>query len=235
MFMKRRKLLFALFLMGGVAVKAQFLHAVGFGVGLSYGKENWSAEQWATQEKYLLGFNGIIFAEFLEDPNYKWRSEIMYNGLGTNELVEKSNYTNRTNYISFDNYLKYQYELDKIVPYALIGPRLEYVFTRSASIFPDAIRGMQSIHLSAAIGAGIELVWFSRIKPFAEVFYNHDIMNSYYGNVKSISPYLNGSEMREIIGQHDYEFRIGFKYIIKGKVVGCPRVINPAGNPVGAQ
>jgi hypothetical protein len=61
-------------------------------------------------------------------------------------------------------------------------------------------------------------------------------MPSFFGNVASNDPYppLYKTSISEIINNRDYELRIGVKYVFEGKDK-CPRVINPAGNPVGAQ
>lgn len=234
--MNKSKLLFAILFLSSFSAGAQFLYALGAAAGVSYGKENWSNEQWAAQEKYLPGLNGAVIAEFFQDPNFQWRSELMYNQLGTKEVVVTNNYVNRTNYISFNNYLKVNYPLFSFIPYILIGPRIEYLFSRSASVFPDAIGGMYSFHISAAAGVGVEKICFGHVKPFIEFFYNRDVMPSFTGNVASNSPVppLQGTTLSEVINSHDYELRIGLKYVFDGKSQ-CPKVINPAGNPEGAQ
>jgi hypothetical protein len=225
--MKRAIMACVLFIIS-FSAKAQFFNAMGAAAGISYGKEGWSEEQWATQEKYYLRFNGAILAEFFDNPVYKWRSEFMYNQLGTQELVVANKFTNATTYISFNNYLKYQHEFFKFMPYVLIGPRIAYLFSRSASVFQDAIGGMYTIHISAAAGAGVELVSFSRFKPFVEIFYNHDVMPSFSGTVASTSPFLNKEAIPEVINNHDYELRIGLKYVFRPRDK-CPHVDNSAG------
>ncbi|HTB32497.1 MAG TPA: hypothetical protein VK808_10750 [Bacteroidia bacterium] len=235
--MKKIKFVVAIIFLFSVAARAQFFNAIGLAAGISYGKEGWSQDQWATQEQYLLKFNAAVLAEFFEDPVYKWRSEIMYNQLGTKELVNEGKFVNGTTYISFNNYLKYQHEFFKFIPYLLIGPRVAYLFQRSPQIFGDVIGGMYTIHVSAAAGIGAELVSYSRFKPFIEFFYNHDIMPSFIGNTGSIAPLGNPlyhTVLSETIMAHDYELRIGIKYHIKGQSK-CPAVINPAGNPAGAE
>jgi len=208
-----------------MSCSAQFFYAIGAAAGISYGKEGWSEEQWASQEKYILRLNGAVLAEFFDDPRFQWRSEIMYNELGTKELVVTDKYSNLTNYITFNNYLKYRHEFFRIVPYGLIGLRVAYLFTRSASIFPDAIGGMYTIHVSAAVGAGIELVTYNHFKPFIEAFYNRDVMPSFIVHVASIDPYLKPTAISEVINNHDYELRIGIKYVFDPGEK-CPKVYN---------
>jgi hypothetical protein len=234
--MRKSRLVFAILCLSSLSAGAQFLYSLGIAAGISYGKEGWSNEQWSSQEKYLLGFNGAVLAEFFRDENFQWRSELMYNQLGTKEAVAADNYVNRTNYISFNNYLKIKYPLFYFTPYILIGPRVEYLLSRGAAVFSDAIDGMYSFHITGAVGIGIEKICFGHFKPFLELFYNRDIMPSFIGHVESNDPYqpLKGTTISEVINSHDYELRIGVKYVFDRRSE-CPRVINPAGNPVGAQ
>jgi hypothetical protein len=228
--MKKSRIIFVLLLACSFAANAQFFNAIGIAAGVSYNKEGWSNEQWGTQEKYLLRYNGAIIAEFFDDPKYQWRSELMYNMLGVKELYLQNTFINQTNYITFNNYWKYKHEFYKWIPYFLIGPRVAYLMTRSAGIFGDVIGGMYTIHVSAAAGIGVEKVCYSRFKPFIEFFYNHDIMPSFIGNVGSIAPItspLYHTILSETIMQRDYELRIGVKYHIKGKPK-CPAVDNAA-------
>ncbi len=203
-------------------IRAQFLYSLGIAAGVSYGKETWTAEQYQTKEKYLLGPNGAVLAEFFRGTAFNWRAEIMYNGLGTKEAVSGENYTNTTNYISLNNYLKYTYEFVYFKVYGLVGPRVEYLLNRKAAVYPDVINGMSPLHLSAAGGVGFELYSYSHIKPFAEAFYNRDISPSFNGNFQGTT----------IVSQHDFEFRLGLKYVFNEKNK-CPKVDNSAGQPPG--
>lgn len=61
-------------------------------------------------------------------------------------------------------------------------------------------------------------------------------MPSFSGHVLSNDPYppLAGTTLPENINSHDFELRIGIKYVFKGRNE-CPHVDNSAGNPPGAQ
>lgn len=214
---------------------AQFFNAIGIAIGQSFSKEQWSAEQWQTQEKYLEGLNIAVFADFFDNPNFQWRTEFMYNQLGTKEYVQTIQYVNNTNYISFNNYFKCSLPLFSWTPYLLIGPRLADLSDRSAGIFPDAIAGMKSFQITAAVGIGIEKISFSRVKPFLEVFYNREIIPSFNGRVLSNSPNEPvGTTMTDKITTQDFEWRVGLKCSLE-KRTKCPHVDNSAGNPPGAQ
>lgn len=154
--MKKKIVLFYLLFFSMFCANAQFLYSLGIAGGISYGKEKWNHEQWSTNENSILGLNGAVLAEFFSDRNFQWRSEFMYNQLGTREAVQGVSYINQTNYISFNNYLKCSYPLFNFIPYVLIGPRVEYLLTRGAAVFPDVISGMYSFHVSGAVGIGVE-------------------------------------------------------------------------------
>jgi hypothetical protein len=225
--MKKSKLIVALLFLCSFSAGAQFLYSIGIGAGINYGKEGWNEERYAAQEHYLMKYHGAVLAEFFGNPVYKWRSEIMYNMLGTKELYLTDTYVNSTTFISFNNYLKYQHEFFKWIPYLLIGPRVEYLYSRGGQ-FADVIGGEFSFHVSGAVGVGIEPVWFSHFKVFMEVFYNHDIMPSFIGSINSLTPPPLNYQMSEVIMKHDYELRIGLKYVFE-KHDKCPHVDNPAG------
>jgi len=233
--MKRSVITILVIWLSMISAHAQFFNAIGIAAGQSFSKEQWSAEQWQTQEKYLEGLNIAVFADFFDNPNFQWRTELMYNRLGTKEYVQTIQYVNKTDYFSFNNYFKCNLPLFSWIPYLLIGPRLEDLNDRSAGIFPDAIAGMKSFHISAAVGIGIEKVSFSRIKPFLEVFYNRDITPSFNGQVLSNSPNdPMGTMIAEKIVTQDIEWRVGLRCSLEKKTK-CPHVDNSAGNPPGAK
>ena len=151
----------------------------------------------------------------------------MYNALGTKELYLTNKYINSTNFISFNNYLMIRHEYFKWIPYFLIGPRVAYLMSRGG-VFGDVIGGEYLIHVSAAAGIGIEPVWYSHFKMFVEFFYNHDIMPSFIGTINSLTPPPLSYQMSEVVMKHDYELRIGLKYVFDGRSK-CPHVDNPAG------
>jgi len=233
--MKRNVITIFVIWLSVISAHAQFFNAIGIAAGQSFSKEQWSSEQWQTQEKYLEGLNIAVFADFFDNPNFQWRSEIMYNRLGTKEYVQTVQYVNKTDYLSFNNYFKCSLPLFSWTPYLLIGPRLEDLNDRVAGIFPDAIAGMKSLHLSAAVGIGVEKVTFGTIKPFLEVFYNRDITPSFNGEVISNSPNLMPAPtIAEKIMTQDFEWRVGLKLPLQRKTK-CPHVDNSAGNPPGAK
>jgi hypothetical protein len=206
--------------------KKNILSGIGIAGGLTYGKQVWNPEGPLGQERYILRTNIAVIAEFFHHPIYRWRAELGYNLMGTTELLyvpAGQKVKNKTNYISFNNYLKINFRQAGFVPYFLIGPRLEYLLIRRAAIYQPEINQFYLLHVTGCIGVGAEAIWKSSIRPFIELLYNHDIMSSYY------SFYADGLQPTHI-NYRAYELRIGLKYFFDGnKKDACPKVYNPAG------
>lgn len=213
-------------MLGNNNSKKNILSGLGIAGGITYGKQVWNPEGPLAQERYILRGNFAVLAEFFHHPVYRWRTELEYNLMGTGELLYYSNpavtYRNKTNYISFNNYLKINFRNTGFIPYFLIGPRVEYLLIRKAQIYPDVISQLHTIQITGAIGVGAEINWNSPLRPFIEAFYNHDLLYSY-------DNYYNG--LYTSIGYRAYELRVGLKYFFEGiKKDVCPKVYNPAGN-----
>lgn len=206
--------------------KKNILSGLGIAGGITYGKQVWNPEGPLAQERYALRGNGAVLAEFFHHPIYRWRTELEYNLMGTDELLYSYTYQkvrNKTNYISFNNYLKINFRnANGIIPYFLIGPRVEYLLIRRPAIYAPVIDQFNTIQITGAIGLGAEINWKSPLRPFIEAFYNHDLLYSYYN-------YYNG--LYTSIGYRAYELRVGLKYFLDGvKKDVCPKVYNPMGN-----
>jgi len=208
--------------------KHTIVSAYGAAFGLTYGKQIWDPEGPLAQERYMLSWNAAGLVEFFRHTHYRWRMELEYNKMGTKELYyppSSALVVNKTNYIQFNNYLKIIYKEYKVIPYLLIGPRVEYLFVRKASVYPEIIGQFHSFQVTASVGAGFEIAWNHALRPFMEGFYNHDILPSLQTVASPSQPILT------TINYHAWELRIGLKYFIaKGKGDACPPVDNPAGN-----
>ncbi|MBI2269327.1 MAG: outer membrane beta-barrel protein [Bacteroidetes bacterium] len=163
-----------------IPLHAQFFNALGVTVGVTYGNERWTDDNLKTSErkKYILGFNGSVLAEFFSDDYFRWVSEFQFNQKGSAEKTSAANYSTKLNYICFNNYLKFRTELVSIIPYFLIGPRLEYKLS-GGSDNPRVTGAFKPLHVSLAIGVGNEFVAYGPYKFFTEAFYNPDIMKAY--------------------------------------------------------
>ncbi|HSH67096.1 MAG TPA: hypothetical protein VLB84_15205 [Bacteroidia bacterium] len=191
-----------LFILSFFSGRAQFLNSIGITAGASYSTQKflYRDPDELIKKKYKWGFNGSVFAEFFSHDYVRWVSEFQYNQKGSKDKQVDTTYRNRLEYISWNNYLKVRYELFSIIPYILIGPRLEYNLKERMQT-PGLNGTFLKLHVSPAVGAGIEFVSYGQIKFFVESFYNPDfpLQDAY------IRPELH---IRNI----NFELRVGLKY-----------------------
>ena len=210
------------------AVKAQLISGVGISGGITYAKEklNYTYTGLIGKPGYVPGINGDFFVEFFQNDYVRFVSELQFNQKGTIEhrsshagLQYLSDVKDRLNYLSFNNYLKIRYELLTIIPYFLVGPRVEYLLSSNRQISTDHIhfndpaplKDFKQIHFSIAVGGGIELVSYSEFKFFTEFYYNPDISFARLNDNYTIT-------------NTSFELRIGLKYTVEKAKQTCPRV-----------
>lgn len=204
-----KKFLLITFLLLAFAGNAQFLNSLGVTVGATAANEKFKFHEplSISRKNYVFGFNASVFLECFSHDNARWVTEIQYNQKGSLDRQPGATYPNRLTYLSWNNYLKVRYEMYRIVPYVMVGPRLE--FNLSQGTTSPAITGsFLPLHVSAAVGGGLELVSYSNFKVFLEGFYNPDIMPAY------IDPALH-------INNKAFELRVGLKYQFGGRRESC--------------
>ncbi len=190
--------------------KSQFLNSVGITAGGSLGNQKFyfSDPIAISKKKYIPGVNASIFAEFYSGNYARWVSEVQYNEKGSRDKQPKGTYLNKLQYLCWNNYLKLRYEMYSIIPYILVGPRLEYNLSQGTE--SPAITGkFIPLHVSVAGGGGIELVSYSNFKFFVEAFYNPDLIMPAYK--KSTLEARN----------KNIELRVGLKYEFVGRKESC--------------
>ncbi|MBA3705274.1 MAG: hypothetical protein H0W84_05070 [Bacteroidetes bacterium] len=190
-----------IFLIVGLQSEAQFLNGIGITAGVSAANQKFYFYEpnIISRKKYVFGYNASFFAEFFSHDYARWVSEIQYNQKGSlDKQPPDLKYRNRLQYISWNNYLKLRYEMYSIIPYILLGPRLDYNLTQRTTS-PVITSKFLKLHLSGAVGAGLEFVSFTNFKFLVEGFYNPDLMPAY------VRPGLH-------IKNNNFELRVGLKY-----------------------
>lgn len=206
--MKRLTLIIAILLIT-LQGNAQFFNAIGVTVGATAANQKFKLYEppSISRKNYVFGFNASVFLECLSHDNVRWVTEIQYNQKGSLDQRPEVDYANKLQLISWNNYLKFRYEMYSIIPYVLVGPRLDYNLSQ-ATTSPEITGSFLPLHVSAAVGAGVELVSYTNFKVFLEGFYNPDIMPAY------VNPGLH-------INNKAFELRIGLKYEFAGRKESC--------------
>ena len=208
-------LIISLLAVGSVSLSAprkssRIINAVGITGGITYSNQKWNFSNPDSKQrnKYLLGFNGSVFAEWLSTDYTSIITELQYNQKGTKESGTSNK--NKLIYLCFNNFYRIRYDMDAILPYVLIGPRVEYLLSQGTSS-PAITSSFRKIHVTASVGVGVEFVSSGKIKFFTEAHFNPDVMKSYKDSNLSIRAKA-------------FELRIGLKYTFGEDRVNCPRV-----------
>ena len=179
----RRIITILFFCISALTASAQFFQGWGLMAGLSYYRQKWwiqnvDGSESKVKQKYILRFNADLFAEFIKNEHFHWRTEFEYNQKGCKEKTPSATYKNKVDYISWNNYLKIYEDEFEGTPYLLVGPRVEYLFRQNTSS-PLITSDFRKIHFSWSVGIGWEFVTYGRIKPIVELHYNPDINKAY--------------------------------------------------------
>jgi hypothetical protein len=205
-----KKILFiSLLLMGCLTAQAQFFQGWGIMAGGTLGRQYWYYHEPESKEhlKYLLRYNGEVFAEFGDHPTFRWVTELQYNVKGAKREVTdpvNGDHTDKfvNQYAAWNNYLMIRKEMFAIIPYVKIGPRAEYVFASD--------QAFNRFHFTASAGAGVEFVAYGPVKFLTEFHWVPDLTKSFDSDPMTIK-------------QHAWELRIGLKFSFGGKE-SCPKV-----------
>jgi len=195
----------------------QFFQGIGITGGVTLAKQKWflnypDGSTSIIKKKNILGFNGSLRAEFIDNENLRWVTEFQFNQKGCKDKTDSATFRNRLNYICWNNFLKFQYETFDGFPYILLGPRVEYTLTQ-ATTSPDIISNFQKFNFSWSVGTGFEKIVYSYFKPFIEVHYNPDTFFYYAYKTAPLD-----------IRNRAWELRIGLIYRPGGHD-SCPAVI----------
>ena len=189
--------------------KAQFVNSIGLTVGVSAGNQKFFFYDppAISNKKYIVGFNASVFGEFFTHDYARWVTEIQYDQKGSVDREPNQTYPNQLQYLSWNNYLKLRYEMYSIIPYIMVGPKLEYRLVQSTTS-PAIAAPFLPVHVSGAFGGGLEFVSFINFKFLVEAFYNPDLMPA------EVQPGM-------YIKNKNIELRVGVKYEFKGRKESC--------------
>ena len=192
-------------------VSSQTLNSIAITAGVTFANQKFLFKDpiALSNKRYVFGYNASFFGEFFTQDYVRWVTEIQYYQKGSVDKQPEANYPNQLQYLSWNNYIKIRYELYSVIPYVLLGPRLEYNLVQSTSS-PVIVQHFLPIHVSPAVGAGVEFVNYYNIKFFIEAFYNPDILPL----PAYITPGLD-------VLNKDFELRVGLKYEFAKRKESC--------------
>lgn len=159
--------------------------------------------------KEFFSWGAGIFLELSRNENVRWQTELEYINKGANEMqvldyvsgARSGLYSgNKLTYIQWNNYLKFWNPIFYSSHwYFMMGVRLEYLFKRSASVYPDVIAAFPKFWFSGDLGLGYEFPITEKIGAFVETHWNPDIIpHKYNGNTR--------------VRSRTFEARVGLTY-----------------------
>ncbi len=200
---------------------SQFFSGFGIkgGVTLSNQKHEYKKFDYKPGLKYIVGFNGSLFAEFLRSNHFSAVIESGFEQRGytlvyttTNEFgvpLQDNKVFERTNYITTGLLLKIKAPSNKISPYLIIGPKLDFFLGYSVKPedesttlygFDYPLDEFKKVNYSLNLGAGMEFSKLFPFKTFVELNYSPPINTSF------------NSEWLEV-KEHYFNVKIGINFI----------------------
>lgn len=202
----------------GGEVAAQFFQGIGITAGVTKAKQKWflempDASREIIKKKNVFGFNGSLRAEFISSEYVRWVTEFQFNQKGCKDKTDSASYTNKLNYLSWNNFLKLQMETYPGFFYLLVGPRVEYNLGQSVGSPALAGGAFKKLNFSWGAAVGFEKITFGQVKPFIELHYNPD------------TPFWYAYETAPVdVRNRAWELRIGL--IFRTADPSCPAVIH---------
>jgi hypothetical protein len=194
--------LFLFFCISSWALHAQIFQGFGIMAGATAGRQKWLYynPDFKVRQKFLIRYNAEIFAEFGMHPTFRYVTELQYNVKGTKQETPAGTNKFQNQYGAWNNYLMIRREFFMVIPYAKIGPRLEYVFASDNDFTP--------FHITGSAGAGVEFVAYGPVKFITEFHWVPDLTKSFKSDPL-------------VIKQHCWELRVGIKFGRRGSAL-CP-------------
>lgn len=181
---------------------AQLVNGIGIMGGVTYSRQKWFIQEPedAVKQKFLLRYNGEVFMEWFSHEHIRLVTELQYNMKGTKARETGEKY--KLDYFAFNNYLKLRTETYALIPYVLVGPRVEYNFRSNQA-------GANTLHFGWSAGTGFETVSYGPVCFLTELHYNPDIN---YAGRNPVYDYKNRA----------WELRVGLKFKFRDPSNDCP-------------
>jgi hypothetical protein len=168
---KMKNTFFILFLSITVFTKAQLLNSFGIKSGMSVANQTWTYKSlgFSMDKENRRGFYGVVTMDFLKSKYFNFTLDIGYCEKGGKDkimMVSPYNpeategyriFDTKFSYLSFSPLFKVKYETKHVVPYVLLGWRMDYMaFYRSDFNMVALEDDFRKTIFGATAGAGIE-------------------------------------------------------------------------------
>ncbi len=178
-------------------VHAQTIKAYGVKFGISFADQQFESTAYVKTAKRQKGFDAAVFTEWSSSSLFSLvtQLELAQHGsiIHVSQLVEfghgppnsDTDVHNQLRYLSALVLGKFSLGKQSATPYALIGPRLDYLLGYSSDyhLLDDAYSQFKKVTPGASAGVGCSSGSLLPINVIVEARYNFDILNS--GNVNN--------------------------------------------------
>ncbi len=180
-----------LLLAGSMAVQAQIPASFGLKAGIALANQSWkfTALDYALDTEALTGLSTALFVEAFKGEHFSFQMEVAYlekgsktttesitvNHLQNNriEVNEGELVTSKFTYISVSALARYRFDLKNLVPYFIVGPRIDFLL----NYLTDSAYPLENQHgtlVGLNLGTGLEYR-LAQLNLFAEVQYQPDL------------------------------------------------------------
>jgi len=180
---------------------SQFLTGFGLKGGLTFSNQRHDFKNnFKIDNSFILGFNGSVFGEFLDNKTFNLFAEAGYDRRGyilnvirTDEFGNKIgeyNVKNNTNYIFTSLGTKLNFPSKYVTPYILLAPRLDFYlgYNTVSPEYPEfwtensLLEEFKKVMFDLSFGAGIQFNHLLPFRTFIEANYNPGIITSFSSN-----------------------------------------------------
>jgi len=183
--------LFLILVLFSVLASGQFTASYGFKAGLSIANQSWriSDLDYTFDTEVLMSPTAALFIEGLKGKRFSLQLDAAYAVKGSKSSVESVSVrhlegdvlqvnagemtTSKFAYLSLSPMARYRFDLEHLVPYFLLGPRIDLLLSYTTdSEYP--LESWKGYTVGLTIGAGLEYS-FKSLNLFAEIQYQPDL------------------------------------------------------------
>lgn len=212
-----RHITLAILIMFSAGVCGQFPSSYGCKAGLSLANQSWrlSEPEYTFETEILPSFTLALFAETWKGEHFSFQLDAAYASKGSKSRVESVSVrhlegevlrantgelsTSEFSYISLSPMARYRFDLERLVPYVLLGPRIDILLSyTSDSEYP--LESWKGYTVGLTLGTGLEYS-LEKLNLFAEIQFQPDL-----------SPLTNEDPL--LINNNALAFTLGLRRIV---------------------